>query len=251
MHIPAMPNVSRQSMLLFLINSLTASGAVIALMGLEAVYERQWETAFIWLGLALVIDAIDGPIARSFKVQSDQRFSGGRLDLIVDYLNYVFVPAVALVKSGMLPVHQSLFMASVILLTSLYHFSDTRSKAEDHSFTGFPAIWNVVIFYLFIFQPSKPGAAIVILIFAALTFMPLRWAHPVRNRKLRPLTLLVTALGAAASIWIVSVGFDAEAPVARIILAVAALYGFCLVALNGTLWRGDERNGNPAGNAGK
>ena len=234
-----MPNNSRQSIIVLLVHCLTASGAIIAFIALEAVYRGQWETAFLWLGLALVIDAIDGPIARRFEVGSTGRFSGARIDLIVDYLNYVYVPAIALVKSDMLPGPQSLVLAGLILLSSLYHFSDRRSKADDKSFIGFPAIWNVVIFYLFVFQPSAWAATAIIAIFIGLTFVPLRWSHPVRNVRLRPATLIVTALGAAASIWIAQAGFQLEAPLARTILIGAALYGLALVALNATLWRNE------------
>jgi len=201
-------------------------------MALDTAYRGQWEIVFLWLGLALIVDGIDGPIARRFNIDAAGRFSGGRIDLIVDYLNYVFIPAVVLAKSGIVPGVPGLILAGLILLSSLYHFSDTRSKAEDHSFIGFPAIWNVVIFFIFVFQPSALLAITIIAIFAGLTFVPLRWSHPVRNVRLRLATMVVTALGAGASIWIVFNGFQTEAPLARTILALAAFYALALVAVN-------------------
>ena len=217
---------------IFLVHGLTASGAVIAFMALDTAYRGQWEITFLWLGLALIIDGIDGPIARRLKIDPDGRFSGGRIDLVVDYLNYVFIPAVVLAKSGIVPGVQGLILAGLILLSSLYHFSDTRSKAEDNSFIGFPAIWNVVIFFMFVFQPSSLLATIIILIFAILTFVPLHWSHPVRNVRQRLLTIFVITIAAGASIWIVFNGFHAEAAIARIILAIAAFYGLALVVIN-------------------
>jgi len=227
----------KTSFLTFLTHSLSASGAIIALFALDAVYIGAWERTFLWLGLALIIDGIDGPIARWVGVKNRSRFSGARIDLIVDYLNYVFVPAIAFIKLAFLPFVPSLVLASFMLLSALFHFSDTMSKSEDHSFLGFPAIWNVVVFYLIIFQPSALLTFTIISLFAALTFLPLRWSHPFRNRRFRSLTLIATMAGAMAALWILNVGFPAPAPAARIILAVAAFYGLILVILNATIWR--------------
>jgi len=229
--------LDKTSILTFLTHSLSASGAIIALLALDAVYAGKWELAFLWLGLALIIDGIDGPIARWVGVKNRSRFSGARIDLIVDYLNYVFVPAIAFIKFAFLPLTPSMVLAALMLLSALFHFSDTMSKSEDHSFVGFPAIWNVVVFFIIVFQPSTALISAIVLLFAALTFIPFRWSHPFRNRRFRNLTLIVTMAGAAAALWILSVGFLTSAPTARIVLAIAACYGLTLVVLNATIWR--------------
>ena len=229
--------LNKTSILTFLTHSLSASGAIIAMFALEAIIDGQWERAFFWLGLALIIDGIDGPIARRVGVNLRPRFSGARIDLIVDYLNYVFVPVIAFVKFAILPPLASGVLAALILLSSMFHFSDTESKAVDHAFIGFPAIWNVLVFYLFVFQPSPIWTTIVIIIFACLTFVPFRWSHPLRNTRFRPLTLSVTFLASCAALWILTEGFLNAPQSAKVVLTLAALYGLILVALNATIWR--------------
>lgn len=191
---------------------------------MNAVISGRWETAFTWLGVALFIDGVDGTLARKAKVQLRlPRFSGERLDIVIDYVTYVFVPALALVQAGFLQGAWGLALAALILVSSLFHFSDTESKADDHSFVGFPAIWNIVAFYIFAFRLSETWAAVLVLGCALLTFVPLKWTHPMRTSRLRPLTLAACLVGAAAAIAALIAGFPA--PVwAQIPLAVVAVY---------------------------
>ena len=122
-----------------LVHAFTALGAVCALLAVRAVIAGAWETVFVWLGIALIIDGIDGTFARLAKVSEHlPRFSGERLDLVVDYLTYVFVPALALVQAGYLPGALGLLLAALILLSSLFHFADTQSKSDDNCFVAFP-----------------------------------------------------------------------------------------------------------------
>ena len=219
-----------------LVHLFTALGAVCALLATHAVISGTWEAAFAWLGVALVIDGIDGTLARKAKVHLWlPRFSGERLDLVIDYLTYVFVPALALIQGGFLRGTWGLALAALILLSSLFHFSDTESKADDHSFVGFPAIWNLVAFYAFAFSLSETAAALLVLACALLTFVPLKWAHPMRTPRLRPLTMLAAAVWGAAAIAALLAGFPA--PVwAQIPLAAVAAYGIGL-----TLYAGRAR----------
>ena len=132
------------------VHLLTASGAVLALLALRAVHQGDWQMMFVWLGAALIVDAADGPLARKLEVKTVlPRFSGERLDLIVDYLTYVAVPAYALTEAPLLPDHARLPAAAAILLSSLFHVADMESKTEEGYFVGFPAIWNIVLLYLF------------------------------------------------------------------------------------------------------
>jgi phosphatidylcholine synthase len=211
-----------------LVHVFTALGAVCALLAMHAVFSGAWEAAFAWLGVALVIDGVDGTLARKAKVHFWlPRFSGDRLDLIIDYLTYVFVPALALLQAGFLRGAWGLALAGFILLSSLFHFSDTASKADDHSFVGFPAIWNLVAFYVFAFRMSETAAALLVLTCALLTFVPLEWAHPMRTPRLRPLTVTATAVWGVAAAATLIAGFPAPLWAQLPLLTVAA-YGIGL-----------------------
>lgn len=208
-----------------LVHLFTALGAVCGLLATRAVLTGAWEEAFAWLGLALVIDGIDGTFARMADVTARlPRFSGERLDLVVDYVTYVFVPALALLQAGYLQGAFGVLLASLILLSSLFHFCDTESKTEDHCFVGFPAIWNIVAFYVFAFQMPSWGAAALVLACVVLTFVPMRWAHPLRTPLLWSATLAVMALWCVAACLTVWSGFPAS-PLMQAILLAAAAYG--------------------------
>jgi len=206
------------------VHLFTALGAVCALLATLAIFDGAWERMFVWLGVALVIDAVDGTFARMANVEEQlPRFSGERLDLVVDYATYVFVPALALIRGGFLVGTGGVVIASLILVSSLYHFSDLASKGEDYTFVGFPAIWNVVALYLFAIAPPLwfNYAALLVCIF--FTFIPIRWVHPVRVEKLRLVTLVVTTLWSVAAIAAVALGFPSPLWVQAILIA-AALY---------------------------
>lgn len=216
-----------------LVHIFTASGAVCGLMATLAVFAGAWEAVFCWLGLALVIDGIDGTFARMAKVEQRlPRFSGDRLDLVIDYVTYVFVPTLALLQAGLLPGYVGLISAGLILLSSLFHFSDTQSKADDYSFVGFPAIWNAVAFYIFAFGLARWPTVAVVLACVALTFVPLKWAHPLRTPALRLVTALAIALWAVAAASTLLAGFPAGAW-ERAVLLLTGLYGVALALLSG------------------
>ena len=217
-----------------LVHLFTALGVVCALFATEAVLAGAWQAAFAWLGVALIVDGIDGTFARMADVTTRlPRFSGERMDLVIDYVTYVFVPALALLQAGYLNGGIGLLLASLILLSSLFHFSDTESKTEDHCFVGFPAIWNIVAFYVFAFQMPPWAAASVVIVCVVLTFVPLRWAHPMRTPALWPLTALATALWAIAATFTIWMGFPAT-PLMQVILSMTAAYGVGLALLRPT-----------------
>jgi len=219
-----------------LVHLFTALGAVCGLLATRAVTAGSWEEAFLWLGLALVIDGVDGSLARLAKVHHLlPRFSGERLDLVIDYVTYVFVPTLALLQAGFLQGGWGLLLASLILLSSLFHFSDTESKAEDHSFVGFPAVWNLVAFYVFAFGLSPVITALIVLACVILTFVPLKWAHPLRTPLLWPVTAAAMALWTLAAAHVLWSGFPAS-PWAQAVLSLAAAYGIGL-----TLYAGRAR----------
>jgi phosphatidylcholine synthase len=207
------------------VHVFTALGAVCALLALWAAISQQFELAFLWLGVAFFIDGVDGFFARRFEVKTVlPQISGETLDLCVDYLTYVFVPALMLLLAGRLAGISGLVLAGLICLSSLYHFADEGSKADDNCFVGFPAVWNIVAFYIFALEPPGWATGLLILACAGLTFVPWKWVHPMRVTALRGPTLAATALWAIAACAIVWQGFPAG-PLTRAVLAAVALYG--------------------------
>src|SRR5437870_13635817 len=137
----------------FLVQVLTASGAALALLSLHAAVQGRWSMMFLWLGLALIVDAIDGPLARRLDVaKALPRWSGETLDLVVDFVTYVFVPAFAISTGGLLPDIVAVPAAIVIVMTGALYFADRQMKTKDNYFRGFPTLWNIVAFYLFVLK---------------------------------------------------------------------------------------------------
>jgi phosphatidylcholine synthase len=205
------------------VHIFTALGAVCGFLAALAAFDGAWERMFAWLGLALFIDSIDGSFARLARVgERLPRFSGERLDLIVDYVTYVFVPALALVRAGFLEGPLGLVFAALILLSSLFHFADLASKSDDYSFVGFPAVWNVVAFYIFAFATPPWVTYVIVAAAIILTFVPMRWVHPMRVVRLRFLTLMVTFVWVVAAILAVGQGFPARPWIQVVLVAVAA-----------------------------
>ena len=213
------------------VHLFTALGAVCALFAIHAVLEGKYEAAFVWLGVALIIDGIDGAFARAVDVgRRLPDFSGEKLDLVIDYVTYVFVPALALQLGGYLTGAWGGVLAGLILLSSLFHFSHLGSKADDHCFVGFPAVWNVVAFYIFAFAPPGWAVSGLILLCVGLTFVPMRWLHPLRVVQFQRVNIAMCVLWAAAATWTVAMGFPANL-VALAVLAVVAVYGVGLSVL--------------------
>jgi phosphatidylcholine synthase len=207
-----------------LVHALTASGAMLALLALRSANDGDVQMMFVWLGVALIVDAVDGPLARAIDVKTVlPRFSGERLDLIIDYVTYVVVPAFALYLSDLLPEPFRLTAAAAMLLSSVFHVADLNSKTEDGYFVGFPAIWNVVLLYLFAFQLPPYVALVIVMLFVTLTFVPILSVHPFRVARLRPLTCAVTLVWIAAAAFAVANPFPSPLWV-RVLLVLTAVY---------------------------
>src|SRR5205085_6236635 len=129
--------------LAFAVHIFTASGAVLALLALLAAIERDWKQMFLLLGAALFVDGIDSTFARKLAVaQRLPRWSGHILDLVVDYLTYVFIPAFVVVWCGLLPFVAAMPCAIAIIISGALYFADRQMKTKDNYFSGFPAVWN-------------------------------------------------------------------------------------------------------------
>jgi phosphatidylcholine synthase len=217
----------------FGVHAFTASGSVCGLLATLEVLGGRFEAAFAWLFLALVIDGVDGSIARAVSVETTlPRFSGERLDFVVDYVTYVFVPVLALLQGGFLDGTGGVVVGAFILLSALYHFSDNESKADDYCFVGFPAVWNLVAFSVFAWGLSDAATKVVCVALATLTFVPMHWIHPMRVRRWFALNVAVAAAGLAAGVWVLATGFPGSLP-AGLILACVWAY-FLVMAI---VWR--------------
>jgi phosphatidylcholine synthase len=185
----------------FLIHILTASGAALALLALEAAVAHRWSAMFAWLGIALAVDAVDGPLARLLKVADRlPRWSGDTLDLVVDFATYVFVPAYAITASGLMAPPFDLAAGILITVTAALYFADRNMKTSDSYFRGFPALWNAAAFYLLLLRPAPWLTAAVVVLLAVVTFVPFRFIHPMRVRRRRALNLAVLAVGGVLAV---------------------------------------------------
>jgi phosphatidylcholine synthase len=184
----------------------TASGVLVAFLALRAIGAERFGDAFRWLAVAMVIDCSDGTLARALAVKRVLPwFDGTRLDDIVDYLTYVFVPVVLLYEAHLLPSGWAPFFAAAPLLASAYGFSRSDAKTSDHYFRGFPSYWNVVAFYAFALRLSPAVSGALILVLSLLVFAPLKFLYPSRAPHFRALTLALGLLwGAvmAVAVWL-------------------------------------------------
>jgi phosphatidylcholine synthase len=207
----------------FSVHVLTALGAGIALIALLEAVREHWAAMFGWLGTALLIDALDGPIARRLDVARVQpNWSGEVLDLVVDFVTYVFVPAYAITASGLLlPLAAPLLGAGIVVSGALY-FADRRMKTSDNHFRGFPALWNAAAFYLFLLHLRPELSSLGVAVLIVLTFVPFNVVHPLRVVRLRGLTLSLIAVWAVLAVIVLASDFDVGATVTIALCAIAA-----------------------------
>ncbi len=175
----------------FAVHIFTAAGAALALAALLYAVRGQWAAMFLCLGIALIVDGVDGTIARWLKVAEVlPRWSGDVLDFVVDFATYVLVPAYAIAAGGLLPEPLALPAGIVIVVTGALYFADREMKTADNYFRGFPALWNVAAFYLFVLKPAPSLAAIIVAALAVLSFAPFKFLHPLRVARLRVLNII-------------------------------------------------------------
>tara|TARA_R110002124_G_scaffold104963_2_gene255494 strand:+ start:701 stop:1396 length:696 start_codon:yes stop_codon:yes gene_type:complete len=207
-----------------LVHYLTATGAVLAMLAMLAAVDAKWDMMFLWLVVAFFVDGIDGPLARKYNVKTNApEYDGVLLDLIIDYLTYVFIPAYALFTSGLFNGWTGWVAIIVITFTSALYFADTRMKTKDNSFSGFPGCWNMFALVIFATEPNFYVILILVIILAASMFTPLKFIHPVRTERWRNINLPI------AMIWTVLAGISAwtnftAGPVVTTALALTSIY---------------------------
>jgi phosphatidylcholine synthase len=207
----------------FSVHILTALGAGIALIALLEAVREHWAAMFGWLGTALMVDAMDGPMARRLDVARVQpNWSGDVLDLVVDFVTYVFVPAYAIAASGLLlPIAGPILGVGVVVSGALY-FADRRMKSDDNHFRGFPALWNAAAFYLFLLRLPPAVSTLAVASLIVLTFVPFNVLHPIRVVRLRSVTLALLAGWAVLAMVTLAYNFDVSVPVTAALCAIAA-----------------------------
>lgn len=206
------------------VHFFTATGAIFAMFAMLAAVEAKWDLMFLWLVVAFVVDGIDGPLARRYQVKENApEYDGVLLDLIIDYLTYVFIPAFALFKSDLLSGWTGWVCLIVITFTSVIYFADTRMKTKDNSFMGFPGCWNMFVLVMFATTPDWKIILALTIIFAASMFLPLKFIHPVRTKRWQMISLPI------AVSWTVFGGYAAWqdfdiGSVVIILFSIASLY---------------------------
>ncbi|HYV69239.1 MAG TPA: CDP-alcohol phosphatidyltransferase family protein [Pseudolabrys sp.] len=210
----------------FTIHVFTATGAALALLALILGTGGHWAGMFLCLGLALVVDGADGPLARAFEVQKlVPRWSGETLDLVVDFTTYVFVPAYAIAASGLLPQPLAIPAGIVVVISGALYFADREMKTADNYFRGFPAVWNLAAFYLYLLEPPGWLAAVAIVALAGLSFAPVKFLHPLRVQHWRLLNIAILTMWAVLALAAVVQDLS-PGPYVTVPLSLIAVYFF-------------------------
>ena len=197
-------NINRDKIAAWAVHGFTGSGAVLGFLAIIAIINSDAVGAFLWLGLALLIDGIDGTLARKIDVNKQiPDIDGTILDSVIDYLNYVIIPSLMIYWFQMVPAGLELIAPSAIFLVSLYTFANLKMKTDDYYFRGFPAVWNIVVLYFFILGTNGYINISVIIICIILTFIPVKFVHPLRVKELRNLTIFFTILWSATTLKLV------------------------------------------------
>ncbi|SVB31589.1 uncharacterized protein METZ01_LOCUS184443, partial [marine metagenome] len=211
------------------VHGFTASGAVLGFLAIISILNNDLVGAFLWLGLALLIDGIDGALARKIGVlDKTPNIDGSTLDNVIDYLNYVIIPALMIYWFQMVPNGWEIILPAGMFAVSLYTFANMNMKTNDYYFSGFPAVWNIVVLYFYILNTHPIINVIIILLLFIFTFIPIKFVHPLRVKKIRNLTIFCTVLWSATTLKLVTTNPDinlfAEQKIVLLIWIVCSIY---------------------------
>jgi phosphatidylcholine synthase len=186
----------------WLVHLYTASGFVLALLAAQSAIDHDYRRAFLYLWVQVAVDATDGWLARWARVSERlPHVGGGKLDDLVDYLTYAFVPALIVWRGLFVPGAWATWVAGAMLVSSGYGFSRLDAKTPDHFFMGFPSYWNVVVMYLFLLGTTPAVNLVILVVLCVLVFVPLRYVYPSRS----PVAAVSTnLLGAAWAVVVVA-----------------------------------------------
>ncbi len=207
------------------VHVFTALGAALGFLALKAAIDGDITLCFLWLSAALVVDAADGPMARRLNVkETASRYDGATLDLVVDYVTYVLVPAAVLLRPEVLGGPAGLVAGLAIMIGSALYFADTGMKTEDWWFKGFPATWNLVVFHLAIFRPGAAVTLVLVMVLTTAMFLPIVFVHPVRVRRFRRATMAVLALWSVAALSALAQGLAPDLLTKAVLLGGACYF---------------------------
>ena len=229
-------NINTDKIAAWAVHGFTGSGAVLGFLSIISILDNDLVGAFLWLGLALLIDGIDGTIARKIDVTNKTpNIDGSTLDNVIDYLNYVIIPALMVYWFQFVPTGWEIIIPAGMFLVSLYTFANLNMKTSDYYFSGFPAVWNIVVLYFYILGTNGWMNLCVIIFFYILTFIPIKFVHPLRVKKLRNITIFATILWSATTLKLVTtkpeINLFSDEKIVMLIWIICSVY-FAYVCLN-------------------
>ena len=228
-------NVSKDKIAAWAVHGFTASGAVLGFLAIISIFNNDQTSSFLWLGLALLVDGLDGTIARKVGVSDKAtNIDGSMLDNLVDYLNYVIIPSLMIYWFQMVPNGWEIIIPAGIFAVSLYTFANINMKTEDYYFSGFPALWNIVVLYFYILNTNQYINLIVIIFLSILTFIPIKFVHPLRVKKLRNITIFCTIIWSATTLKLVTTFPEINLFNEKIVLTIWIACSFYFAAICGS-----------------
>ena len=187
-----------------LVHLLTGFGIVAGFFALIAVMNSNQKEAFLWLGLAFLIDSIDGTLARKFNVKKNlPHLDGKMLDSIIDFFNYVIIPSIMIYWFRYVPDQFAILIPVILIFISIYSYVNLNILTNDNYYNGFPAIWNVIVLYFYIFGTSQNFNLIFLILLILLKFSPLKCIHPLRVRKFKSLSIFFAIFWFITSIMLI------------------------------------------------
>lgn len=193
-----------QQFLGWCVHAYTALGLVAAaIIAVLIVQGGPWafRWSFILMALATIVDSTDGTLARKVRIkEAVPGFDGRRLDDIIDFLTYTFLPILLIWRAQLMPQGQEAWLI-LPLVASIYGFCQVNVKTSDGYFLGFPSLWNVVALYLYVLPMGSWNCLAVVTVVALFTFVPSRYLYPSQPGRFN---VLVTILGA---IWTLPLGW--------------------------------------------
>jgi phosphatidylcholine synthase len=221
-----------QKALAFSVHALTSSGIVAGFMAILAITEHEFKMAMLWLFVTLIIDGVDGTFARLFKVKEVlPNFDGGMIDAVIDFATYAIIPAYFIYEAPLLPEDYRLLGTSIILVVSAMYYGKMGMISNDYYFVGFPIMWNMVAFYLFFVTDNFMDNSewlnfVLVVIFAIMHFIPIKFLYPSRTKKFRGLNIAVSAIFLISNIWIITIYDDINMVLSWISLACVGFYAW-------------------------
>jgi len=228
-------NIDKDKIAAWAVHGFTASGAVLGFLAIISIFNNDQTSSFLLLGLALLVDGLDGTIARKVGVSDKApNIDGSTLDNVIDYLNYVIIPSLMIYWFQMVPNGWEIIIPASIFAVSLYTFANINMKTEDYYFSGFPALWNIVVLYFYILNTNHYINLIVIIFLSILTFIPIKFVHPLRVKKLRNITIFCTIIWSATTLKLVTTFPEINLFNEKIVLTIWIICSFYFAAICGS-----------------